>query len=409
MAQDVFPRFVTPLVREALEDTPVILITGSRQVGKSTLVRQVSSAPYVSFDDLAVLERAQRDPIGFVNSLPERVILDEIQRAPELMLPIKASVDNNRKPGRFLLTGSANVLMLPKVADSLAGRIAILNLYPLSQLELEGGKQTFLDRLFHEKPVVSSSPTTELLERILAGGYPEALNRKPNRREAWFEDYLNTFVQRDVRELANITGILDFARLLRLLALRTGTVLNGADVARDAALNAMTFKRYFALLELSYLLFSLPAWSFNPHKRLVKAPKIHLTDTGLAAHLMNTSQSTLEQDRDHLGALLETFVASELLKQLSWSETRGRFYHYRVHGGGEVDLVFEDKRGRLVGLEVKATATPREDDFKGLKSFQHDTGKRFYRGIVLHTGERTLPFGDKLWAMPIGTLWQNDT
>ncbi|MGL4608972.1 MAG: ATP-binding protein [Trueperaceae bacterium] len=405
----IVPRAITPRIQGALQDTPVILITGSRQVGKSTLVKAVSSASYITFDDLAVLERAQRDPIGFVAGLPEKVILDEIQRVPELMLPIKAAVDKNRKPGRFLLTGSANVLMLPKVADSLAGRIAIFTLSPLSQLELEGSPVTFMDRLFYAQPTVTTSTPTNYIERILKGGYPEVLTRSSSRRDAWFEDYVRTFVQRDVRELANITGLIDFARLLRLLALRTSTVLNGADVARDAAINAMTFKRYFALLELSYLLFSLPAWSFNPHKRLVKAPKLHLSDTGLAANLMNLHQDRLEQDRDQLGALLETFVATELYKQQAWSDTRGQFYHYRVHGGSEVDLVFEDQRGRLVGIEVKATATPREDDFRGIKAFQQNTGKRFFRGLVLHTGEHILPFSDKLWAMPISTLWRNDT
>jgi uncharacterized protein len=399
-------RALAPKIQEALADTPVVLIGGSRQVGKSTLAKQVSSAPYLTFDDLDTLETAKRDPIGFIERLPRQVILDEIQRVPELMLPIKASVDRRREPGRFLLTGSANVLLLPKAAESLAGRMAVFTLYPVSQLELEGREETFIDQVFAQNFETMPRGAEDVLERILAGGYPEAVTRSVARREAWFEDYVKTFVQRDVRDLANITGLIDFARLLRLLALRTSTVLNQADVARDAGLNAVTFKRYYALLEASYLLHTLPAWFFNPHKRLVKAPKLHLTDTGLAAHLSNTTLATLEQERDRLGALLETFVAAELLKQLGWSKTRGQLYHYRLHGGSEVDLVLENQKGQLVALEVKATATPRQDDFRGIESFRADVGKRFQGGIVLHTGERVLPFAKGLWAMPVSSLWK---
>jgi uncharacterized protein len=288
---------------------------------------------------------------------------------------------------------------LPKLADSLAGRMAVFTLYPVSQLELAGTATPFTDRLFQPNfETTEVSQTTTLTERILTGGYPEVLERTPERREVWFENYVRTFVQRDVRELSNITGLIDFARLLRLLALRSGHVLNQADVARNAALNSVTFKRYYTLLELSYLLHSLPAWFFS-------APKVHMLDTGLLAHLTQVSVATLEADRDRFGALLETFVFAELLKQSSWSKQRVGLYHYRVHSGAEIDLVLEAQNGQLIGLEIKATSTPRQDDFRGLTTFMNDIGKRFERGIVLHMGTRTLPFGDKLWAMPVSSLW----
>jgi uncharacterized protein len=405
----MYPRHLSRQLLEAFEDTPVILLTGARQTGKSTLAELIRpDALHLTFDNLDTLSQARMDPIGFLADVPRYVVIDEIQRLPELFLPLKALVDKERLPGRFLLTGSANVLSLPKLADSLAGRMGLLRLWPLSQGEIEGKIEAFIDLAFSDiTPPMNLKGSSDYIERILAGGYPEVQERQGERRRTiWFSDYLTTLIERDVRELSAIEGLTDLPRLLRLLAARTAGLLNQADVARDANLNAKTFKRYFDLLQTTFLLYTLPAWSANLSKRLVKAPKVYFSDSGVAGYLQGVNETRLKSDRGLLGPLLETFVAAELQKQLGWNETIANLYHYRSHEGDEVDLILEDRAGKLIGIEVKATATPLSDDFKGLRRFANDVGKRFHRGFVLHTGERVTPAGDNLWALPINILWE---
>lgn len=406
----MFTRHLTPALRDALTDTPAVLLVGARQVGKSTLTRLVGPERLLlTLDDLDTLSAATLDPQGFVSGLPAQVTLDEIQRAPGLFLPLKASIDRHRQAGRFLLTGSANVLTLPAVADSLAGRLEVLTLWPLSQGEIEGRRERFIDLAFGETAsplTLDALPEAELLIRLLRGGYPEVQPRTPARRSAFFRSYLNTILSRDVQALANIEGLAQLPNLLSLLAARSSGLLNVADLARAAGLPQTTFSRYLTLLETVYLTLTVPAWASNHTKRLVKAPKVQMVDTGLGAYLLGVDEQRLTRERTLLGPLLEGFVTLEVLKALGWSESRPALYHYRTHTGQEVDLLLEHPDGRLVGIEVKASASPSASDFRGLKALQSEYPERFHRGFVLHLGERATPFGDRLHALPVSALWR---
>jgi hypothetical protein len=335
-------------------------------------------------------------------------VLDEIQRVPELFVALKASVDRDRRPGRFMLTGSANVLALPRLSESLAGRMELHRLWGLSQGELEGVREGFVDALFAPKFIPPPSGPLEgaaLSERILRGGYPEVVTRRePARRRRWFESYLATILQRDVKELAQIDGLTELPRLLAGLATRAANLLNYADLSRDCAMPQTTLKRYLALLEMTYLVQTLPAWANNPSKRLAKAPKLLFTDTGLLAHQLGLSGRELRSERD-FGALLENFVALEILKQFGWSQVSAKLLHFRTQIGLEVDLVLEDEAGRLAGIEVKAASTLHIEDFKGLRALADAAPRKFIRGVLLYNGDKALPFGPNLWALPIQSLW----
>lgn len=407
-------RFLKDRLLSALSDTPAVFVQGPRQSGKTTLVQallpgEVGRA-YVTLDDMVVLAAARSDPQGFVDGLPEYVALDEVQRAPEIFIALKRSIDRNRKPGRFLLTGSANPLLVPKVSESLAGRMEILTLLPFSQGEIDGCREPFIANCFAREfrpPVKPGEDWTRVAERIVRGGYPEAVARTAaTRRAAWFGAYLTTVLQRDVRDLANIDGLADMPRMLQVLAARAATLLNYADVARDLALPQATLKRYWALLDATFLLARVPSWSANLGKRMVKAPKVIVGDTGFAVHLLGLGQVSLREDSTTAGRLLENFVATELLKQLSWSPTPAALFHFRTHGQEEVDFVLESPSGKIVGVEVKKTASPTSDDFRGLRRLAADLGKRFHRGILLHCGESAAAFGGNLHAVPVSALWE---
>jgi len=422
-------RHITPLVLETLHDTPVVFIRGPRQSGKTTLVQHLRDAghdaAYFTFDEAAVLSAAQADPDAFIAGLPERVILDEVQRAPELFRAIKLSVDRNRAPGRFVLTGSANALVLPGVSESLAGRMGVLTLHPFSQGEREGLKEGFIDACFATKfspatPALADDADTDddgdgaagsgwpaLAERIAAGGFPEACERmSATRRAAWFDSYLTTLIERDVRDIANIQGLRDLPRLLKFAATRASGMLNLTNLARDAGLSLTTLQRYWALLEATFLVQTLPAWSASLGVRLVKAPKVFLNDTGLLCALLDIDAARLKTDDLMTGALLESFVVQELTRQSAWNATRAGIFHFRTHAQQEVDIVLEDAKGRLVGIEVKKTTSPGAGDFKGLKALQAATGKKFLRGILLHAGAQSLSFAPELHAMPVSALWR---
>jgi len=409
----MFHRNISSALLEALSDSPVVLLNGARQTGKSTLVqwlaREDHPARYVTLDDPTILAAIRDDAAGFVASLNEPVILDEVQRAPELFLAIKVEVDRKRRPGRFLLTGSANVLFLPKLSESLAGRMEILTLWPLSQGELHGVKETFVDNVFAESlpaRVENTLDRAEIIRRVVAGGYPEVVSRaSAARRRAWFRSYVTTILQRDVRDLANITDLTVLPRLLTLLATRTGALLNYAELSRTLGLPQTTLKRYMALLETTFLLQLLPAWSISLVKRLVKSPKIVLNDTGLSAHLIGVDEQRLESDPTLFGPLLESFVVMELRRQSTWSECKPWLFHFRTQSGQEVDIVAEDAAGRVVGIEVKGSSTVGSDDFKGLRFLRDTLGDRFRRGIVLYMGRESVPFGSKLHALPLNALW----
>lgn len=395
----------------ALADTPVVLLHGARQSGKTTLVKWLAGAPsrrYLTLDDATVLSAAQADPDGFVRGLDGPVTIDEAQRAPELFRAIKAEVDRDRTPGRFLLTGSANVLLMPRISESLAGRVEIVTLRPLSQGEIEGTQDKFIDAVFAARlPAVDAGRSEDLLDRVVRGGYPEPLSRTvPERRAAWFSSYVTTILQRDVRDVSGIQGLSEFPRLLALLASRASGLLNYSDLSRGLSLPQTTLKRYFALLETTFLVALIPAWSSNQGLRLTKAAKIMIGDTGLAAHLAGADLERLRSDGHLRGTLLENFVAVELLKQASWSKLQTRLHHYRTPSGREVDLVLEDAAGRLVGIEVKSSSAVSSDDFGGLRSLRDAVGDRFVRGVVLHDGSEVVTFEKGLVAMPFAALWR---
>lgn len=406
------PRFIRPAVENALADTPVVLLHGPRQAGKTTLAQEIGrqrGMRYVTLDDASVLSAAQSDADGFIAGLKDGAVIDEVQRATDLFRAVKGSVDRDRKPGRFLLTGSANVMLLPSLSESLAGRMESLTLLPLSQGELRDRRETFVDRVFGDDaiPVAPDSGEPRVIQVALAGGYPEAVSRtNPARRTAWFESYIAAILQRDVRDLANIEGLTEMPRLLKLLATRSAGLLNYADLSRTLGIPQTTLKRYFTLLETTFLVRTLPAWSGNAGLRLAKAPKVHIVDSGLLAGLTDLNEERLSADPTRTGALLETFVAGEIIKQLGWSRTRAQPHHFRTSGGQEVDLVLEDSSGRVVGIEIKASATVTKADFSGLRALRDAAGDRFVRGVVISASGQTVPFeGSQLLAAPVTSLW----
>jgi predicted AAA+ superfamily ATPase len=407
------PRHVQSKITTALQDTRVVLVVGPRQAGKTTLARLYASSdrPYITLDDPATLTAARSDPTGFVRGLKQAVI-DEVQRAPDLLLAIKESVDKDQTPGRFLLTGSTNLMAMPQVADSLAGRLEVITLLPFAQAELAGTKGDLLDRLFDGKglpAVVNPVVGHALMERVLKGGYPEALRRNSaSRRQAWLEDYVALILDRDVRDIANIDQLDRMPRLLDVLAAHAGQLVNHSSYGAALSLTVPTAQKYVGILERLFLLRLVPPWSHNAVNRLTKTPKLHFLDTGLLAALRDATASQLQKDRTPYGPLLENFVVSEVLKLATWSDKRLRISHFRTKDHDEVDLVLEDRRGRVIGIEVKASATVRPQDLRGLRQLQAAVGDKFVQGLVLHDHDRITPFDEKLHAGPVSLLWQGE-
>lgn len=405
----MYPRWIEQRVRENLTDTRVVLLSGPRQAGKTTLVKKLagSSASYLTLDDANTLAAAKADPTGFVRGL-DRATIDEIQRVPELILAIKQSVDNDGRPGRFLLTGSANLLTLPRVADSLAGRMAVVDLLPLAVSEVQEHRSRFLAEIFHGRIPQSKRQLVgdDLMATVLAGGYPEALARKDwSRRQAWYDDYARAIVERDVRDLAQIEKLKQMPHLLRVLAHHSGQLVNYSKLGAPLGLSHVTTQKYAGIFEQLYLTRTLLPWSNNELSRLIKTPKLHFLDAGLLASLRQLNPEALAADRGAYGALLETFVFSEVLKTASWTDQRFTFSHYRDKDQNEVDIVVEDQARKIVGLEVKASATVSASDFGGLRRLAEAAGKRFVTGVVLYDGATLIPWGPNLWAAPISSLW----
>lgn len=409
---ELYPRYAAPRLLEALDDSPVVLIHGPRQCGKTTLARAVGDArgyEYVTFDDDVARAAAEADPAGFVLDLPERTILDEVQRVPALFTAIKASVDRRRSAGRFLLTGSANVLLVPTLADSLAGRMEVLRLHPLAQGELVRRDPDFLDRLFSGTFKIRRTERLgpELAARIVAGGYPAALQRTTERRRStWYRDYVDALVQRDVRDLARIASLDALPRLLALVAGQTARLLNVTDLAAPFQLSRPTIRDYVTLLERVFLVDELAPWHNNRLSRLIKTPKVHIGDTGLAAALLGIDAASLAADRTLLGQLLETFVFQELRRQATGRDEPTNFCHFRDKDGVEVDIVIERGSSAVAGVEVKASATVTSADFRGLRKLKEASGKKFAGGVVLYDGETSAGFGEGLHAVPVRTLWE---
>ena len=377
--------------------------------GQDHLARQLAGAErrFLTLDDDLTLLSARQDPAGLIRML-DRAVIDEVQRAPALLLAIKKSVDENRAPGRFLLTGSANLMALPSVADSLAGRMETLTLLPLAACEIRSTSGGWLDAVFSGNMPVTRNPEVgdALIDRVLAGGYPEALFRStPRRRTAWLNHYLDALIQRDVRDIAAIDKLDHLPRLLRCLAHTAGQLCNFTQLGGQVGLDHKTAGKYLAVFEQMYLLRRIESWSGNRLSRIVKTPKFHFLDSGLLCALLNLTEATANRDRSLFGRALETFVYGELLKQTTWAERDYAIHYYRDKDQVEVDFVVENRDGEIIAMEVKCAASISASDLKGLKKLASQSEGRFLAGLVLYDGADTLPIGDRLWAVPVSTLW----
>jgi predicted AAA+ superfamily ATPase len=405
---DLYPRLLDFRIQEALSDTPVVLINGPRQCGKTTLVQQHGhNIPYLTLDDDNLLTAARADPAGFIRRI-DRVVIDEIQHAPELLRAIKMSIDQDRRPGRFLLTGSANLLAVPEVSDSLAGRMEILTLLPLMQAEIERRGNHFLYYALNQSwpsGHIRYPEGTSLVSRVLSGGYPEMLARPTAaRRVAWASAYLKALLERDVRDLSTIDKLSDMPRLLAVLAQLSGQLVNFTQIGGQLGMDSKTAQKYVGVLENMFLIKRVAPWSGNELSRLIKTPKLHFLDAGLQASLVRLTPERVLTDRARFGATLESWVCGELAKTLSLTPEPWQILHYRDKDQVEVDFVLESSDRQLIGIEVKAAATVTRADFRGLQKLQTLTGANFVSGIVLYDGEQVLSMGERLWAVPLALM-----
>lgn len=409
----MFTRNLEEPVRDALRRSPVVLINGARQVGKTTLARHLVDAGaiqrMVSLDDLTQLGAASSDPESFVGETTLSTVIDEVQLEPRLFRAIKASVDRDRTPGRFLLTGSADLSVLPAAADALVGRLEATTLWPLSQGEIRGTREGFADALFDEHASwgdASSFDRAALATAICTGGYPEPVLREPDDREPWHRSYVDLVLRREIAERTDIRGLATMPRLLSLLSARTMTLVSTAEVARVLEAPATTVRRYIDLLEAAMLVRMVPAYSKDVAKRVVKSPKVAVVDTGLAVALAGLDEDGLKSDPAQFGRLAETFVINEITRQLGWARTRARVMHTRTTSGREVDIVLEAQDGRVSGVEVKVGSSVGPRDFAGLKMLRDALGDRFVHGVLLYTGKQAVSYGPGLRAVPMSALWE---
>jgi uncharacterized protein len=408
----MFRRNLLGKVTESVRFSPATLINGARQTGKSTFVKAAfvdgGDFAYVNMDDLNLLRLAKGDPMTFVAQLQEHSAIDEIQRAPELLLPLKKAIDEARERRRYIMTGSASILTLPKLSESLAGRMEIHTLWPLSQGEIRGRKERFIDWAFSdEKPQKPEACTQdEYLEAIVRGGYPDALEQmRAGRGPEWFKSYLTTILQRDIQDISRIEGLAELPNLLEIIASRAGNLINFADISRMTKINAVTLKRYYTLLKMVFLVMEVPAWGRNFEKRLVKSPKVFINDTGLLCYLRGLDVKALKRERLLLGSVMENFVVMELAKQIGWADVHCGLLHFRSVKGDEVDVVLEAADKRIMGVEVKASMDVTPLDFNGLRMLAETAGDRFHRGILLYTGNEVIQYAPNMWAVPVASIW----
>jgi len=407
-------RRIAGTVTEAMAEARAVALLGPRQAGKSTLAQMLAadrlSADYVTLDDERARSLAAADPQGFVSGLGRRTVIDEIQRVPALLLAIKARLDRDWAPGQFLLTGSANLRRIPTIADALPGRIDYLTLWPFSQCEIRKRPGELLGRLMAgetPRPARACAGRHQYAEMLLAGGYPEAYRRTPAARRRFFESYVDSIVDRDVAETSHVHDPVAVGSLLRLLAARSGSLARYEAIARETGLDGKTVKSYIGVLERLFLVRIRRPWHVNLGQRQVKAPKLYLADPGMLGALLGADAERVRDDDGFAGAIFETFVATELERQASWSPEPFTLWHFR-EDDREVDVIVERPSGEIVGVEVKASATVRSRDFKGLAYLRERLGRRLLAGVVLYAGEQTLPFGERLWALPLSSLWEGD-
>lgn len=400
-------------VLEALADTPVVVVMGARQVGKSTLVRSIAEtehpATVLSLDDTNVRASAERDPRGFIADLRTPVVIDEVQRVPDLVLEIKDSVDRDRSPGRFLLTGSANLLRSRRVTEALTGRIDIVRLWPLAQQEVIGGTGRFVEALLGgEVPRVTGDARGRgaFAEIVSQGGYPEPRRRSPRGRSRWFQSYLTTTLERDIHDIADLYRDEELPRLLASLAAHSAQPANWTAIARGLGLADKTVATYTGLLEAIFLVQRIPAWRPSFLQRVLHAPKVYITDTGLLCHLLGADAHRIATDERVTGLALETFVGMEVIKQAELADDPPSVYHYRDRDGSEVDLILETRAGQVAAIEVKAAQSVSTSDLRGLRKIRDHAGDNFTAAVVLYTGESTIHLDDRIWAVPLSGLWR---
>lgn len=408
----LFPRHSRVLILEALADTPVTMLLGARQVGKSTLVREIVAKEHpagtVNLDEQTPRQAALEDPEGFIAALTKPVLIDEIQRGgPELVLAIKRSLEEDRTPGGFLLTGSANILSSKKVQEALTGRIERIQLWPLEQSEIHGGSINFVDALLSAEPPQVSGVTSgrdAFVDLLAAGGYPEARERSGRRRARWFQNYIEITLEKDLVNVTDAYKLEEAPRLLRALAGRAANLVVYEGLARELGIDRKTVKSYIRLLELIFVVKVLPAWRPGIAAREQAAPKVYITDSGMHLNLIGGDAARLRQNGSLAGQALENFVVMEIVKHAAWSRSDVRPYHYRQQGA-EIDLILEDQAGRIACVEVKSSVSLGGSDWRMLKKFRDRFGDRFTAGFVVHAGSQTVPLGDRIWAVPISSLW----
>lgn len=407
-------RKIRPFVLEMLRESRAVAIVGARQVGKSTLLQDLTATDYpaqlVTLDEATDLAAAVEDPTGFVASLTTPAAIDEVQRAPDLLLAIKAHLDRDDARGQFLLTGSANIRALPTVKDALPGRVDYLTLWPLAAAEIEGTRGNFVDSMLHaEPPQLTGVPIGRqaYAERIARGGYPEAQGRGQRALRSFFSSYLSSIIERDIGDVANLRAPEALERLLAVIAARSGGLASFQGMGRDLGLDKNTVNSHVRVLENLFLVRALKSWNVNLGARQIKSPKLYVVDSGLLTFLLKANAGRIETDASIAGAAFESFVTMELLRLAGLSVSEPSLYHYRDKTGHEVDVVLEADSGDVAGIEAKSSASVAGDAFAGLRRLRDKLGARFKFGAVLYAGERTLPFGDRLAAVPIAGLWSD--
>jgi uncharacterized protein len=413
MPKGLLARHVRPRVLEALAESRAVALLGARQVGKSTLVADIAAhehpARLISLDDEPTANAVREDPAGFVAAISGPAVIDEVQRVPSLLLAIKRRLDSDQTRGQFLLTGSANILTLPTVADALPGRVQYVNLSPLSQGELRGTRETFIDAIFDARfPPISGATIGRAAAAgmLVTGGYPELQGRSPRGRSDFFSSYVSSLIGRDLQDIANVRNVENIERLLYVIAARSGGLASFHGMAADLGVDTNTARAHTKILEDLFLVAKLQPWHTNLSSRQIKSPKLYILDGGLLAYLIGANERRIAQDGSIAGAMLETFVAMELRRQADWAQELVSLYHYRDKQQREVDVILERRSGEVVGVEVKAAATPTSADFAGLRHLRDKLGARFKAGALIYTGADTLPFGDRLAAVPLNGLWR---
>lgn len=404
----MYKRYLDHKLLESIEESPVVLINGARQTGKSTLVKTLlkDTHAYYTLDDYSILSSIQLDPYNFLVSQNKPIILDEVQRAPEAFIALKRIVDENREPGRFVLTGSANILMLPKLADSLAGRMEILTLWPLSSAELNSSSsQLVSDLLTHNFLNYRQYDLGdgEYIGNILTGGYPEVVRRATvSKRNNWFKGYIQTLLTRDVQDIAGIERTAQLPILLNILAARIGGLLNASELSRSSKIPLTTLNRYLKIFEMLYLTVNLQPWHANIGKRFVKSPKVYLSDVGLLTFLLGMTEDHVMQRPDVWGHIFENFIVMEFIKHQTWSEVPFQIYHYRTESNEEIDLILETDQGELIAIEIKTSKTIDGRSLKAIKSLHATMPHKVIKGFVVYTGDKVIPLSHNIWALPLG-------